>query len=226
MLALAFVERRESAGWIYMDSLIAQLRAYRSTHVFNPWRDRDEMDLDPKAAEARVERLRCHFNCQPKVILLGEAPGYQGCRFSGIPFTNEKLILAGGIPRVTAAGRFSSRGTPWSEPSATVVWGTLHALGLAERTILWNAFAWHPHRADEPYSNRKPARAELEAGAETLRAILAHFDGVPVVAVGQVSADTLGRLGVKMANVVRHPAFGGATEFREQMRRMFARAAR
>lgn len=209
-----------------MDSLIAQLRAYRSTHVFNPWRDSDEMDLDPKAAEARVDRLRRHFNCRPKVVLLGEAPGYQGCRFSGIPFTNEKLILAGSIPRVTAAGRLSSRDTPWSEPSATVVWGTLRTLGLAEHTILWNAFAWHPHRSDAPYSNRKPTRTELEAGADTLRAILGHFDGVPVVAVGQVAAETLRKLDVKTANVVRHPAFGGATEFREQMGRMFAQKKR
>ena len=31
--------------------------------------------------------------------------------------------------------RLSLRHIPWSEPSATTVWGTLHALGIAETTV-------------------------------------------------------------------------------------------
>ena len=29
----------------------------------------------------------------PKIMLLGEAPGYRGCRLTGVPFTSEHLLL-------------------------------------------------------------------------------------------------------------------------------------
>lgn len=203
-----------------MKRLLALLQSFRSPDVFNPWRDRDTMDILPKPAEARLERLRAHFTCEPKLLLLGEAPGYQGCHFSGIPFTNEKLIGERMIPRV-APVRITSRTLPWCEPSATIVWSALRGLGLADRTILWNAFAWHPHQPGNLLSNRAPTRAEVDAGIDALKAVLAHFDGVTVVPVGQVAAATLARLGLETAAPVRHPAFGGATKFRAGMAQLF-----
>ena len=197
-----------------LKAILQALQAFESADVFNPWRHNDSLDTPGDAAARRRARLRAHFDCSPAIILLGEAPGYQGCRFSGIPFTNEKLILEGKIPRITASARFTSRPRPWSEPSATIVWGTLHRLALAERTVLWNTFAWHPHQPANPHSNRTPSRRELDAGLTMLEQVLGHFAGTPVVPVGQVAARTLARLGVKALAPVRHPAMGGATAFR------------
>lgn len=181
--------------------------------MFNPWRHADPLDIPRRAAADRVARLRAHFDCAPALVLVGEAPGYQGCHFSGIPFTNEKLILEGAIPRVRADARLTTRPRPWCEPSATIVWRTLRTLGLAERTILWNTFAWHPHRPGERLSNRTPTRTEIDAGLTVLRAVLDHFAGVRVVPVGQVAGRTLGALGIAAEPAVRHPSMGGATEF-------------
>lgn len=181
--------------------------------MFNPWRHDDPLDAAAGAAAARVTRLRAHFDCRPALILVGEAPGYQGCHFSGIPFTNEKLILQGAIPRVSASRRLTTRERPWCEPSATIVWRNLHALGLADRAVLWNTFAWHPFKAGNRLSNRTPTRTEVDAGLTVLRAVLAHFDGAPVVPVGRIAARTLAQLGVRATPAVRHPAMGGATEF-------------
>src|SRR6187200_1998547 len=116
--------------------------------VFNPWRDQDPgTDALPDAASARLARLRAFFATQPRWLLLGEAAGYQGAHVSGIPFTSERLLLEGKIPRIDIGGRrLSTRARPWSEPSATTVWGTLHALDRADATLLWNAYPWHPHR--------------------------------------------------------------------------------
>ena len=94
------------------------------------------------------------------------------------------------------------------------MWGTLHALGLAERTVLWNAFAWHPFKPGEPYSNRAPTRDELEAGRAVLDAVLAPFASARIVAVGKVAERTLRKLGREPDATVRHPSMGGATEFR------------
>jgi uracil-DNA glycosylase len=185
-------------------------------HVYNPWADADAMDLPVAAAgpKARLARLRAHFDVDARLILVGEASGYQGCHFSGMAFTNEKLLLAGRIPRVRIEDRITSRPLPWCEPSATVVWGALHSHGLAERTVLWNSYAWHPHKPGNPYSNRTPTRTELESGKAVLDAVLDHFSDALVVAVGQVSGRTLRALGREPAAVLRHPAMGGATEFR------------
>src|SRR6185369_16971555 len=92
--------------------------------VFNPWKDCDPAtDLSATAPGERLERLRAHFSVAARCILVGEASGYQGCKVSGIPFTSERLILAGEIPRIRTDGRrLSSRQRPWSEPSATIVW--------------------------------------------------------------------------------------------------------
>ena len=205
------------------------LRAYRSPHVFNPWSDRDPLDCGDAAGSSglgpagRLARLQAHFKASPALVLLGEASGYQGCHFSGMPFTNEKLLLEGRIPRVTVPVRLTSRLRPWCEPSATVVWGTLHALGLADRTVLWNAFAWHPFKPGDPYSNRAPSRDELEAGREVLDGVLSAFACARIVAVGKVAERTLLGLGREPYATVRHPSMGGANEFRAGLAALTAR---
>ena len=205
------------------------LRAFRSRHVFNPWAERDPLDVALGAGagapgpDGRLARLRAHFSMTPALVLLGEASGYQGCHFSGMPFTNEKLLLAGRIPRVHVPARLTTRPRPWCEPSATVVWGTLHALGLAECTVLWNAFAWHPFKPGAPYSNRAPTRDELEAGRPVLDAVLDSFAGARIVAVGKVAERTLRNLGREPDATVRHPSMGGANEFRAGLAALAAR---
>src|SRR5579871_6495906 len=142
-----------------------QLQNYRAENVFNPWGERNADDLPGNGPAARRERLTAHLRVDAAQVLIGEAPGYQGCRISGIPFTSERLIMAGLIPRVAEShARLSSRARPWSEPSETIVWSALHELGIAHTTVLWNAFPWHPYRPDNPYSNRAPTRAECQLG--------------------------------------------------------------
>lgn len=195
------------------------IEAHASQDVFNPWREHDAgTDAAADAPAARRARLRAHLDCDPLLLLLGEAAGYQGCHVSGIPFTSERLLLAGAIPRVAAPpARLSTRATPWSEPSATIVWGVLHELGLAERTILWNAFPWHPHRSGAPQSNRTPTTAEVALGRPVLDALLAAFPRAQVIAVGRKAELLLGGGGRAHA-ALRHPAMGGAERFRAGLR--------
>ena len=206
----------------------AALAAFRSRHVFNPWAETDPLDVDAADGAGpigRLARLRAHFGTRPSLVLLGEAVGYQGGHFSGIPFTNEKLLLSGAIPRMDVTARLTTRPRPWCEPSATIVWGALHALGIAETTVLWNTFAWHPFKAGQPYSNRAPTGAELEAGREVLAAVLDHFAGASVVAVGKVAERTLRVLGREAQATLRHPAMGGASEFRAGLAGLVATSA-
>jgi hypothetical protein len=201
-----------------LETFLTLLRGQSFTNVFNPWAERDPTtDIHDDAPVQRVHRLRAHLSGTARFVLIGEAAGYQGCKVSGIAFTSERLILAGAIPCVGAASRLTSRARPWSEPSATTVWKTLRALGIAEQTVLWNAFAWHPHKPAMPHSNRTPTRAELLMGLPVLQAFLGLFPETRVFAVGRNAERSLAELGIA-ASPLRHPSMGGAAEFARQLR--------
>ena len=106
----------------------------------------------------------------------------------------------------------------FSEPTATIVWGTLLKMGvLPGEFVLWNAFPWHsfdPRRG--LLSNRMPNKSEQLSGHASLKAFLELFPCEQIVALGKIAAAQLGQLDVN-AQCVRHPASGGAKLFRRQI---------
>lgn len=192
-----------------------------SSGLFNPWRDCCPHDAAGNGPAEKLDRLALHLDCDPEFILAGEAPGYAGCRYSGIAFTSERLLGEGAIPRIPVlSGRLSTRRLPFSEPSATIVWKTLYRLGIAERTILWNALQLHPHRPDELWSNRTPTPAEIRLGEPALRMLIEAYPKARIIAVGKKSEGLLLGMGIPTAGSVRHPANGGATEFAAGLARL------
>src|SRR5580658_1863548 len=104
-----------------LNSFFRLLKLGSGPGVFNPWTQRDEStDNALNGPVQRLERLRAHLHTKVAQILIGEAAGYQGCHVSGIPFTSERMIVEGCVPRISCNGqRLSIRKRPWSEPSAT-----------------------------------------------------------------------------------------------------------
>lgn len=187
--------------------------------TFNPWREACQHDTALNGPEARLERLARHLDCAPpRLILAGEAPGYQGCRYSGVAFTSERLLLEGVIPRIDApSGRLTNRPLPFSEPSATIVWKTLYRLGVAEQTILWNSIQLHPFKEGDIWSNRTPSDDEIAMGMPAIRILADAFPDAMIVAVGKKAGGLLRDAGIPVVGDVRHPANGGATQFAEQL---------
>lgn len=202
--------------------------------VFNPWRDVDqEHDIGKESPETRAENLARYLSERigtAKLVLCAEALGYQGGHFSGIAMTSERILLghlskSGIHAHDVFLGRcrrtsIVTKKTPKNganEPTATVVWGALKKAGIDTRdVVLWNAFAPHPMEKDGAWlTNRKPTKQELALGRPLLERFLGMFPGARTVAVGRVSEELLADIGVKVSAQVRHPAFGGATEFRE-----------
>lgn len=194
------------------------LKRYTKKDVFNPWRDTDVHDNYEFAPKMRTARLRLHFELPAKYLLIGEAPGYRGCHFSGIPFTCEKQLCDGVVPRISDPHRITKRDLPYSEASATVIWRTLYQLNIANDTKMWNAFAWHPHTEGFPMSNRTPTPREIHDAAPLLGAVIDQFRDARIIAVGQVAGKMLSALGVGHM-VIRHPSMGGARHFLEGMER-------
>lgn len=192
--------------------------------LFNPWVDRCVHDSEEhNGPEQRLVRLAEHLDCQPKLILVGEAPGYQGCRYSGVAFTSERLVMEGAIPRVEKpGGRLTRRHIPFSELSATIVWKQLHALGVHEKTILWNALQMHPHLEGLPWTNRTPTKTEFTMGQPAMHLLRCAFPQATVVAVGKNAERLLMDTGIVADAVVRHPANWGAKLFVEGLSQVIA----
>jgi uracil-DNA glycosylase len=160
---------------------IERLAAAHIGGTFNFYRDGE------RAALLR-DRLGAYLSVRAgaSVLLVAEAPGYRGARVSGLPLTSERQL--------TGAGP--------AEATATIVHAALAELGLAEAVLLWNVVPTHPGDAR---SNRRPSRAEIEAG---LPFALELARGRRLVPVGRVAQLALG------GSYVRHPAHGGAAAFR------------
>jgi hypothetical protein len=186
-------------------------------HVANQYRD-VHPDLDvPDGALVRRRNLRCYLEAfsGAQYILVGEAAGYAGCRFSGIPFTCESQLIGPGRLSWTREpdlaqklGRSSRAQTLWTERSATIVWDVL---GERRDCLLWNAFPWHPIGARGPLSNGQPGQ-DLPEGLEALHCLLALLPAARPYAVGRVAQRSLAALGVE-APYIRHPSHGGKGRF-------------
>jgi hypothetical protein len=195
--------------------------------LFNPWRDWCDADdrTSPIAGpEGRLRRLAAHLDCAPRYIICGQSPGWRGSRYSGIAFTGERQIIDGVVPRIPAAPyrltRATQDGRALVEPSGSIVWNTLHRLGIASEVVLWNAVQLHPHRPSMPWSNRTPTRAEIELGAPALEMLLEAFPDAKVISVGLKAEELLLELDLMPNGRLRHPAYGGARAFADGMRHL------
>jgi hypothetical protein len=220
-----------------IDRFITALAGFSRPRVFNPWADFDRAnDFGPEAPAVRRDHLHRYLAervGRARLLLIAEAAGYQGCKFSGIAMTSERQLAAspsrggnffdGGKRRTS---RESVRPAGFTEPTATIVWGKMLEAGLEGRDwINWNTFAWHPQGATV-LANRTPTPQELAAGLPALLVFLSLFPNVPIVAVGDKARGALEGLGVPVVAAVRHPANGGATKFREGISRVLATASR
>lgn len=216
------------------ERFVAELGAYRSAAVFNPWGESDpQHDRDRQGPQVRRRQLQQYLAeriGRAETLLLAEAIGYQGGHFSGIPMTSERLLLGGlqhkklhaemvfkGLePQRTSRPELRQQG--FTEPTATIVWGFLAEQGIDPRSVvLWNAFPWHPYQPQKGLlSNRTPKDDELAAGHRVLRQMLDLGQFKRIVAVGEKSFAQLQQLQIT-ASKVRHPANGGAGKFRSQL---------
>jgi uracil-DNA glycosylase len=171
-----------------MEELIERLAGVQIGATFNFYRDGE-------GAATRRERLLgyLHARREAPLLLVGEAAGYRGARVSGIPFTSERQLTGRGP----------------AEATATIVRSTLAELGLEEETLCWNVVPTHPHPPGRPNANRRPTRAEVEAG---LSFLLELAPCRRTIAVGRLAHAVLG------GPYVRHPSHGGASAFAAAIR--------
>lgn len=217
-------------------AFLKRLKALPSVKgAFNPWHSYDRAnDTGPGCPAIRCRQLAGFLASRigtARILILGEASGYQGAHFSGIPMTSERIlegtmrplgltpemILPGIKPRRTSKPAIKPGG--FSEPTATIVWGAVRDSGLDPRKVcVWNTVPQHLYDpAKGMLSNRTPTSREIDTGLKTLTIFLELFPGIRLIAMGNAAASGLTALGLRFVKV-RHPARGGSRLFREQMR--------
>ena len=160
----------------------------------------------------------------PKVLLVGEAPGFRGMKITGVPFTS-RTILEGPPNGFGLFGPGKGYVLPpeaqgvAAEPTATVMWEVLAELDFLP--LLWSACPWHTHVPGRPLSNRTPTAAEAELGSQFWQELGEIFAIETLVAVGNVAQRSLHRNGVE-APKIRHPAHGGRAGFKRGLAELIA----
>lgn len=189
--------------------------------LFNPYASHDPDRDRPDAVAVRRSNLESYIldrRSAPSVVLLAEAPGPWGCRFSGVPITSEAQLLTPAFP---IDGRQSSLGAePMTEYSAGIYWRILQP--YHEDVFTWNAVPYHPFNTDEPMSIRTPRISEIKRFLPVTQAVLDAVQPRKVVAVGRKAERALSELGVT-CTYVRHPSQGGATLFEQGIQEIFGR---
>lgn len=153
----------------------------------------------------------------PKVLLLGEAPGFRGMRITGVPFTN-RTVFQGPANSFGLFGPGKGYVLPEdaagvaAEPTATVMWEVLAELEFLP--LLWSACPWHTHVPGKPQSNRTPRTRDTRLGAPFWQSLTGLFGIGTVVAVGNVAHRSLLWSGTEVPKV-RHPSHGGRSGFKQ-----------
>ena len=220
-----------------IDDFILELQQYKGELVFNPWADYDPIyDKGSCAPEIRANNSRRYLSMRQKAkyLFIAEGLGYQGGHFSGMAMTSERILL-GNHPLISATavlGDYTYERTSnptcslmntkqqsegFNEPTATIMWGELAKNAVSPfEAILWNIFPFHPYKKTGLLTNRTPKPEELDIGIVYAKKLMEIVPNMEIIAIGQKSATTLANYGIQCKSV-RHPANGGATEFKKQV---------
>jgi uracil-DNA glycosylase len=210
----------------------------RMPDTVNPWREwTPGLDVGAHAPRVRAQNLQRYLERRvgrARLLLVAEAPGFRGARWTGVPMTSERILL-GGKPAVPPEAVFDGPKVRTSRPelypggaaeiTASIVWPYLLGMGLhPDDFVLWNALPAHPHVPGKPLSNRPPRPQELRETAHVLPAFLNLFPGTQAICLGRVASSSMTLLG-RPAPMARHPANGGAAAFRADMGALLGRGA-
>lgn len=182
-------------------------RIVSSATVTNPYRDpvaRGNLELYLQAL--------CRSKVYSRILLVGEAPGKNGCALTGIPFTSERILNQSTHPFIASTRAWAAKGNT-AEASSTIVWEYFQS--KHNLPALWNIFPFHPH--DRSGNNRTPNKSEILANAHFFKMLLQILCPQKVIAVGQTAANHIPLVltSTTFSHVpsVRHPSFGGKSKF-------------
>lgn len=196
-----------------LNELLHHLSKRKSSDiVFNQYQDKNILN-----------NLKLYFEWliqnRHNVLLIGEAPGYRGCRLTGIPFTSGAVIKSARHKIFKEIGTQIELHKVTPENTASMLWEILDA--SSPIPILWNAFPFHPFKSGVSESNRKPTPSEIEEGKRYLEIVYELFRPQKLCSLGRVGEAILNDLFPNEKIIyIRHPSHGGKKDFVRGVRRV------
>ncbi|MXW05040.1 MAG: uracil-DNA glycosylase [Gemmatimonadetes bacterium] len=196
-------------------SFVEDLQQLEFDHVFNPYTDRcpvhDREDAPERRSVNLLSVLEAAAGRRVDALWIGRDYSYRGGRRTGLAFTDDAHLdehaLRWGLTLRRPTGDAVVR-----ERSASVVWNVLSRIGAT--VFLWNVFPFHPHQPDHPFSNRSHVAVERRSGQHLLEQLIHMLEPAAIIAVGNDAEKAARRLaGPAKVVKVRHPSYGGQTEF-------------
>jgi len=191
--------------------------------TFNPYADRCPVHDAPGAPKTRAKALaailQAAIDVEIDAIWIGRDLGYRGGRRTGLALTDDVHIEAHAARWGVSAER-PTKGRAVAERTAAVIWGVLSRIEAP--VFLWNVFPLHPHKSNDPFTNRSHNSAERHAGEELLRQLIQLLRPRRLIAIGNDAAQVAHRM-MDMRDVVqvRHPSYGGQSLFTRQMQNLY-----
>ena len=190
-----------------MENLLERLAEYpNSETVFNPYRE-------PYAIDNLRHYFEYIFNHGGKrILLVGEAPGYKGCRITGIPFTSGRVFQEISHPLLISLKDKIHLPQIETERTATIVWNYLSDKQVTP--LFWNSFPFHPYEKEKSAGNRAPTAAEVKIGAEIIIELNHLYKPELMAGIGHKGVAALRQIfPEKTIEYIRHPSRGGKPEF-------------
>jgi hypothetical protein len=202
---------------------VTALHALSFDDTFNPYVHRcpihDKTDAPQRRSRALASMLDAATRCEVDSIWIGRDLGYRGGRRTGLALTDDVHMTRHARRWGIVLDR-PTKGLPIAERTAAVIWSVLEEISVP--IFLWNVFPLHPHEPNNPFTNRSHNAKEREAGEELLSDLVRLLSPRRVVAIGNDAAKSLSRIAASDAVLqVRHPSYGGQTEFLHQMRTIY-----
>ena len=194
---------------------VEELSAISLPNVFNPYSavcEHSDQEQAPAIRRSNLEQALCSaLKLEVKSIWIAQDLGYRGGRRTGLALTDEAhLHEHGRMLKIATSLKKATHGPLVSERTATTIW---HALRTIDQPVfLWNVFPLHPHLPADPFSNRCHKSAERSVGLHFLDLLLDALKPSIVVTIGEKATGAVATC-EPTAFAVRHPSYGGQTDF-------------
>jgi hypothetical protein len=202
-----------------INDFVQMLCSLTFENVFNPYSNKCDLYDLPDAPNRRtsvlLSILQAASNSEVDAIWIGRDLGYRGGRRTGLALTDDVHIAEHAARWGIKTDRPTS-GEPVVERTAAIIWSVLEEVSVP--VFLWNVFPLHPHESGKPFSNRSHNAKERHVGEALLAELITILKPRRLIAIGNDAAKASHRLrGTIDVNKVRHPSYGGQTQFLEEM---------